>query len=793
MTERAAHRRFAPWARQRVLIAAVAVVTAATVGLVAVNAVQLGAVAEQVKDAQARAASLGNALREALLCLQLATALGDPGDTGDRDDMDVHRGLLGRQLAVSEASFPPGAAETHELGSIESALAGFPWADLPSTGGHDAPLRTSAMALLRQVEERINVLRSGEEKRFYSATIESLDANRRSQTGLGALVALVLGLGAAAVAVITRRSRTALSRAYEALGASEGRFRSLVQRASDLTVVTDRQGIVTYASPAADAMLGLAPDDLLGGSLLEHVAPRQRDAVAKALGFLAEQPGLVHTIELHLRPRDGRVRLVEAVCQNLLDDADVGGLVWNGRDVTERRSLEDELTRQALHDPLTGLPNRALLLARLAELLGDPDREVAVLLIDLDGFKSVNDTLGHPAGDELLRIAARRLLGCLREEDTAARLGGDEFAVIVAAGGPEFAAAVGARIVDVLRIPFSVSGAEVRVGASIGLANRHGPDGADDLLRDADIAMYEGKNAGKGRLVVFEQAMRATASHRTELQQRLARAAERGEIEVHYQPIVDLVTLETTALEALARWRRPDGVLLMPVSFIAIAEESGAIIEIGRDVLRQACAATAAWRRTLPGRTELGVTVNVSVHQLLSGRLTDDVVTALRDSGLPPSALTLEIVESTALEDTGTAAKELARLRGLGVLIAVDDFGSGYSSLGFLMGLSVDTLKIDRTLLEFDTTREGMLVNAVAELGRTLGLTVVVEGVETLQHLARAREAGCDAAQGYHFAAPLPAPDVPAFLRGGEDLHTTAGAPVGADPGDTRTSAQRRA
>jgi diguanylate cyclase (GGDEF)-like protein/PAS domain S-box-containing protein len=759
MTEPSSRRRWGPRLRQRLMVGAVGVVTVATVGLVAVNAVALGEVSDQVQNAQSRAASLGNAMRESLLLLQLVTAL---GETSTLDEVATHRGLLGRQFDVSAASYPPDAPEVREIAAIKAAVARFPWQRLPRVGGHDDPLRLSAMALTRQVEQRVNALRSAEEKRFYSATIEALDAKLRSQVGLGVLIALVLGLGSAAVLMITRRSRSDTARAYEALRASEGRFRSLVQRASDLTVVTDRAGVVSYISPAAEALLGVPPDDLLDQPLLAHVEQGQRAAVADAVAFLAEQPGLVHTIELHLRTPDGRIRLVEAVCQNLLDDADVGGLVWNGRDVTDRRTLEDELMRQALHDPLTGLPNRALLLRRLGELMGGSG--VSVLLIDLDGFKNVNDTLGHPAGDELLRTAAQRLLGCVRDGDTAARLGGDEFAVIVPAGRPQQAAAVGARIVDVLRSPFTVSGREVRVSASIGMA--HGSDGADDLLRDADIAMYVAKNSGKGRLVVFQPDMRTSATERTDLQQQLAKAVDLGEIEVHYQPIVDLVTLQTTALEALARWRRPDGSLMSPAVFIPIAEESGAIHDVGRDVLRQACRAAVHWRRTLPGRSGMSISVNVSVHQVLSGHLVDDVVAALADSGLPAADLTLEIVESTALEDADRAGAELARLQRAGVRIAVDDFGSGYSSLGFLMGLAVDTLKIDRTLLEFDTTRQGVLVNAVAELGRTLGLTVVVEGVETTQHLLRAREALCDAAQGYHFAPPMRFEDVAAFLSG---------------------------
>jgi EAL domain-containing protein (putative c-di-GMP-specific phosphodiesterase class I) len=258
--------------------------------------------------------------------------------------------------------------------------------------------------------------------------------------------------------------------------------------------------------------------------------------------------------------------------------------------------------------------------------------------------------------------------------------------------------------------------------------------------------------------------MRVRASERTSLQQQLARAVALGEIEVHYQPIIDLGTGRVTALEALARWRRADLAMVPPAVFIPIAEETGIIREIGRDVLRQASRAVQHWRSTLPGHAMLDVSVNVSVHQLISGNLVDDVAEALSDSGLPADALMLEITESTLLEDSDIVAAELARLKRLGVRIAVDDFGSGYSSLGFLLGLDADVLKIDKLPLDFDTTRRGSLVGAVCELGRTLGLTVIVEGVETAEHLDRAREAQCDAAQGYYFARPLAPSAVPSYL-----------------------------
>jgi diguanylate cyclase (GGDEF)-like protein len=437
-------------------------------------------------------------------------------------------------------------------------------------------------------------------------------------------------------------------------------------------------------------------------------------------------------------------------------------------EVLEKRAAERALVHQANHDSLTGLPNRALLLERLGEALRDRPSGLAVLLVDLDGFKHVNDTLGHPVGDELLRLAAARLTGCVRAGDTAARLGGDEFAVLAPADDEDpadAAVAVGERIVDVLSRPFPLAGLDVRVSASIGITRHTGAESADDLLRDADIAMYAAKNTGKGRVEVFDPEMRTRTARRTSMQQELAMAVDLGEIEVHYQPIIDLRTLRPTTVEALARWRRDGRPAVGVEEFIAVAEESGAILEIGRTVLRAACRAAAGWR-ALPGHGDLAVAVNVSMQQVASGRLLDHVAEALADARLPASALVLEITESAAMEDSACVRTTFSRLRASGVRIAVDDFGSGWSSLTCLIRLPADVLKIDKTLLDFVTTRDGSLVKGVAELGRTLGLTVVVEGVETADHLARAREAACDAAQGFHFARPLPPAEVAGYLSG---------------------------
>ena len=767
-------------AKERVRLAlgaAVLVLILGSVGLVSLNAILLGHMVEEVSAAQYRMASLAKSGREVLVLQQ---RVGELGGRSTPQELTVQAALLDRQLAVSISSLPADSRQARELTAARAAIAGFDWAALAATDGRDAALRERGFDLVGTSEHTVNGVRNDTEQQFYQATIQSLDAKKRGQIALTALGTGVLALGAAGVYVATRRSQARTERAYdeltgevaereaaqEALRASEGRFRSLVQRASDLTVLTDPAGVITYISPAAESILGRRGPELVDSSLLAHLDAAQRSEVAAAIRTLARQPGRLETIELRLCGRDGTVRSVEAVCQNLIGEPDVGGLVWNGRDVTDRRALQDALTRQAHHDSLTGLPNRTLLLERLAAAARtrSDSRPVSVVLVDLDGFKHVNDTLGHPAGDELLRVAAQRLLGCLGSGDTAARLGGDEFAVLCTGRTPAQVEEVGDRLVDAFGQPFTVVDREVRVGASIGVAHCTGVATAEDLLRDADIAMYVAKNTGKGRIEVFEPEMGARAAYRTSLQQDVARAVELGEIDVHYQPIVDLKSLRPLSLEALARWRRRHGPLIPADVFIPIAEETGAIIEIGREVLRQACRAGQLWRGIGPDCAELGVAVNVSMRQVLSGRLVDHVADALRDSGLPAGALTLEITESSALEPSDRVTAEFGRLRALGVRIAVDDFGAGYSSLGFMMGLDADVLKIDRTLLDSDTVRRGSLVTAVAELGRTLGLTVVVEGVETPDHLARALEASCDAAQGFHLARPLPFADVPCYL-----------------------------
>lgn len=429
-----------------------------------------------------------------------------------------------------------------------------------------------------------------------------------------------------------------------------------------------------------------------------------------------------------------------------------------------RAKTEARLRHQATHDALTGLPNRTLVMSRLTDMVAHARRNgetAAAVLIDLDGFKTVNDTLGHQCGDEVLLRVAERLRGCVRDRDTAARLSGDEFAVVLPGGTAEQAQAVAQRFLAALQASVAVGDQETRIGASIGVAELRGHTSADELLADADMAMYAAKNSGKGRVLLFEPEMRARAQERGRLTRLLAAAVGRGQIEVHYQPIVRLDSRRVIGMEALARWRIGADELVGPQVFIPIAEETGLICEIGSTVLRQACRTLRDWRSRVAGAADLGVTVNVSGWQLTATDYSLVVADVLAETGLPPDALTLEITESMLLEDSDSLTAELARLRALGVRLAMDDFGAGYSSLSSLLRFPVDTLKIDRMFLDLGS---GSLVSALAKLGRSLGLTVIAEGVETPEQLALARTARCDAVQGYLVSRPLPEADARLFL-----------------------------
>ena len=552
---------------------------------------------------------------------------------------------------------------------------------------------------------------------------------------------------------------------------SEARFRTLVENAPDVIVVLNDKGKIVYESPSVERILGHSPTHRLGADGLSNVHPEDLAQVQTTMADLVAHPGAVRTIVCRGRHADGSWRWLEVTATNLLHDPNVRGLVGNYRDITEQRALEEQLAHWAFHDTLTGLANRALFHNCLARALARNQRydyPVAVLFLDLDDFKTVNDGLGHSAGDELLVTAASRLRGCLRETDTAARLGGDEFAILLEDAEVERAKNVAQRVLDALNRPFVLGDREIVASASIGIAvHEHGPGDADELLRNADMAMYEAKTRGKNRAEVFCDKMYEAARTRLQLKADLQRAIGDNALVLHYQPIVSLETGQIVALEALLRYDHPDRGLVPPLEFIPLAEETGLILPLGRWVLRQACQQARDWQQRFATEPPLQVSVNLSPRQLEDPDLYQDVAAALRESGLRPEDLELEITESALLQDTEALRQRLAGLKWLGVRLATDDFGTGYSSLNYLQRLPLDFLKIDRSFIKGlnDDGARPSLVGSIVDMARSFRLRTIAEGVETLTQEERLRELGCDLAQGFLYARPLTPEAVDEVLR----------------------------
>jgi diguanylate cyclase (GGDEF)-like protein len=440
-----------------------------------------------------------------------------------------------------------------------------------------------------------------------------------------------------------------------------------------------------------------------------------------------------------------------------------------------------------LHDPLTGLPNCTLLLDRASHALARAQRRqgcVAALFVDLDNFKSINDSLGHQAGDELLRVVAERLLGHLREEDTLARVGGDELAILIEDVLDEAdAVAVAERVLEALAAPFQVRGQLLFTTASIGIAlSGRTVDQASSLLRNADLAMYQAKARGKARWARFNPALNDAADERLELETALRAALERGELSVAYQPIVDLASGTICEVEALARWQHPIRGPIPPARFIPVAEESGLIVQIGEWVLAESCRQAVRWQAAHPTREPLVVSVNLSGRQLQEPGLVETVTRVLIETGLAGSALKLELTESVVMESTESTFETLSRLRALGVRLAIDDFGTGYSSLAYLKRFPVDVLKIDRSFVAGlgHDAQDAAIVESIITLARGLGLVVTGEGVETAEQAVSLKRMGCDLAQGYFYAVPLtPAQVEPLLTLVGPLNDVTAGVLAG--------------
>ncbi len=472
-----------------------------------------------------------------------------------------------------------------------------------------------------------------------------------------------------------------------------------------------------------------------------------------------------------MKHADGTWRTLEAIGRNLLDDPAVGGIVINHRDVTERKVLEAQLTRQAFHDALTGLPNRALFTDRVSHALRRRARQhrgVVVLFVDLDDFKAINDSLGHQAGDRVLQEVGERLRTTVRPGDTVARLGGDEFAFLLEdVADPRDADDVADRVATALAAPMAVGGVEVALRASVGIALAGDGDAAADLLRDADTAMYTAKARGGGAYERFAPAMREAAISRFELGTDLRRAIDRQEFVLHYQPVVDLRAGGILGFEALVRWQHPTRGLLSPAAFVPAAEATGLIVPIGRWVLEEACRQAHRWQLDLPADPPLSMSANLSARELREPGLVAGVAAILERTGVDPATIVLEITETSMVEDADGAISTLQALKALGVRLAIDDFGTGYSSLSYLRRLPVDVLKLDRSFVvpAGRGDRESALVDAVFRLGRSLGLVTIAEGIEDAEQRDRLVSLGCRVGQGYLFARPMAESAASAFLE----------------------------
>jgi diguanylate cyclase (GGDEF)-like protein/PAS domain S-box-containing protein len=601
--------------------------------------------------------------------------------------------------------------------------------------------------------------------RLRSATAEADAGISAAADRADALAALVLGSLLVLVSVgwfvwfrrLVRRHRE-LQRAVtekQVLDAGERRLLALVQNSADLTVVVEPDSTTSFVSPSAVGVLGATPEDLVGRRFVDLLLPRDVPLFVRMLATShdGDQP-----VILRARHADGRELVLEGTLTNLMADAAVQGWVLTVRDVTDRQALQKELSYQAFHDSLTGLANRQLFGDRLTHALRRRDgatEPLVVLVLDLDDFKHVNDSLGHGVGDRLLVAVAERIRSAIREGDTPARLGGDEFAVLLEDADTTDAQEVAQRVLAALAVPVAVDEHLHPVHASIGLAAATpGDASADETLRNADVAMYWAKDRGKSTVAVYEAGLHAAALDRLALRSELQRALRDDQLVLHYQPTVDLTSQRITGFEALVRWNHPTRGLLPPVEFIGVAEQSGLIVPLGSWVLRTACRAGAAlqseWHQP-------SVAVNVAAQQLASPGFVDEVVAVLRETRMPADRLVLEITENVLLDDMAGTVTTLTRLRDRGIRVAIDDFGTGYSSLSYLAQLPVDVLKVDKSFIDRlgGPLADTSLVEAIITMSHSMRLTIVAEGVEQPEQADWLRAARCTLGQGYLWSRPV--------------------------------------
>jgi diguanylate cyclase (GGDEF)-like protein/PAS domain S-box-containing protein len=579
---------------------------------------------------------------------------------------------------------------------------------------------------------------------------------------------------------------TSLLLAYALIGAARrqtAHFRSLVTSSTDLVLVFGA-GRCRYVSQSVSDMLARTESEVLGDGFAQVVHPGDR-----ALLHAATTNGEPRELVFRMTNRVGEWRHLEARVTDLRGDRHVRGVVLNARDVTERVQLDEQLTRQAFHDGLTDLANRALFRDRLDQALARSERSrdaLAILLLDLDGFKQVNDSLGHDAGDRLLEQVADRFRSVTRPGDTLARLGGDEFALLLEGADEASALAIADRLLECLAEPLLVANHELKIDTSIGIATHPGGKASgEDLVRHADLAMYAAKEAGRGRREIFQYEMAREFGELLGLEHELRLGLQRSEFSVHYQPEISLERGDVVGVEALLRWNSPTRGPVAPLQFIPVAEATGLIHALGEFVLREACKQTAEWRRRELLPEKFVTWVNLSGKQLSAGGISKQVQRELSAAGLPAEFLGLEVTE-TAVVQSGAAGErarvELQELHDLGVRIAIDDFGTGFSSLGQLRHFPIDMIKVDRSFVqgvEHDAKDAAIAANLV-NLAHALGLVAIAEGIESKGQLASLRDLGCDLAQGYLFARPAPPERLGDMLTPNAEAFPTAGSDAAA-------------
>jgi len=543
----------------------------------------------------------------------------------------------------------------------------------------------------------------------------------------------------------------------------QDRLAAMVEHSSDVVMLVNAGGHIQYVSPGLGSTLGHRSDDWIGRPLIDLVSGEDRDASAVELQRVVRLGrGSTVKFEVSLMRVDGQKRRMEATIANLLGGDAVDGMVATFRDVTEQRNLERQLSHRAFHDELTGLANRALFLDRMdhALLVPRPDTDpLVVLFVDLDDFKSVNDALGHGVGDQLLRSIADQIKRVTAPGDTPARLGGDEFAILLEdSGGVDRAIDVGERLLGLLREPVSLAGYDLSVLASVGVAVASPGMTTTGLLRDADIAMYEAKRAGKSQIKIFDPAMRLPATRHLEFRTELSLAIERGQMRLMFQPMIDLDTGAIVGAEALIRWDHPLRGVIPPDQFIPVAERAGLIGPIGEWVLHESFRQATTWQRGGP----FTISVNVSALQIRQDDFVQQVQAALRCHDLDPAVVTLEITETMFVEEVEASNGKLEELRATGIRIAIDDFGTGYCSLSYLQRFPVDIVKIDRRFVEElgETGKSSTLASMILQMTSALGVTSVAEGIENPAQLSVLRSLGCDLGQGYLLSLPLEATEL---------------------------------